>query len=214
MFNYATGVLSDPAGLLVFALAFWFTLERAWARLLATLCVGVFVRDASLLAALPAWIVLYLDSRERPGRRVLIGVGLVLLPLVLYVVLRREVDLALGGSPYVWKVGVRRLMSNVARPVSLATCAAALGPAFAILLMRRRVVSAWWTTTERRVRALIVASLLTNAGLVVYSSLSAFLSGRFVWPAYVPLALLVAVALSESAEEAPRATGASCHDRL
>jgi hypothetical protein len=200
-FNYASAVLTDAAGFLCLVMTVYLLLRRRlWLFTLAA-SVSVLTRESNLVLVLAFWIYLMLARRwvvyPRPRSwHYLLG----LIPIGLYLLVRAGfADL----RSYYWVPTLRMLIANLLRPVSWATFLLALAPPLGVIL-----VGSWrareeflerlrqWDDHQRAVMAAVGLACLMLLG---YSLLSAFMSGRFVWPLYIVLIPLAA--------QAVRATG-------
>lgn len=180
--NYGGAVLTDSTGMLVLLIAS-LALVRGWCwALLVVMAVGAGVRESTLLF-LPVMVLYYLQARDLRGLVWSLPITLTALAMV-------------AGSryyfadlpAYYWTPSWARFTANMARPISWATVLLTIGPVFVLALpgLLR------WRSLPPPVRRFVIAVAPPALALAAYSTISAFMGGRFWWPLYLALIPVIA----------------------
>jgi hypothetical protein len=191
--NYSSGVLTDPVGFL-FLTAGALTLYFEKFILLALVAsVGVLARDSVVSLSLAAWIYLFLMRDEYKSRSIWTYSFVGLVPVAFIFAIRAW----LSDIPqYVWTPSFSRVSANLTRPVSWITVLLPAAPIAIVLFygVWRRGCDRWHGLSHRQ-RAWTISLTSVSLLVLLYSVLSAFMSGRFVWPLYVtiiPISVIIA----------------------
>jgi len=195
-FNYASGVLTDPAGFFFFVLGTYLLLKKHFFFFSLVTSIGVLAREAILSLVLA--FIIYSVSRYlfRISPKLNLQVLLFSIPpIVSYLLIRTF----LSDLPhYFWYPSIHRVLSNIIRPVSWTTFLFTLSTPLIIiglgLYQKKSEVISEISLRFPRDSIMLLASIATACiVLILYSILTAFMSGRFVWPFYtilIPLAVL------------------------
>jgi len=180
--NYGGAVLTDSTGMLVLLLAS-LALVRGWLwTLLGVMTVGAGVRESTLIF-LPVIVLFHGQQCDYRGLARVVPITLVALAVA-------------AGSrhyfadlpAYYWTPSWSRFTANMARPISWATVLLTIGPVFVLALpgLRR------WRSLPSPVRRFVIAVAPPALALAAYSTVSAFMGGRFWWPLYLALIPVIA----------------------
>jgi hypothetical protein len=199
--DYGSAVLTDPAGLLMFALGAYALTRRAWLGVGISLAVGVLFREAQLIVLLAAWLLL---AYERPPKWILHILWLSLLAFAMAYFPRwyfHDVPASASvldaqaqqlvrpatedGLGFLWQPSMDWVLLNMRRPMAWLTLGLTLLP-FLLLCIPFRWT--WFPNAAPNHRRAITALALVCAALFLYSTAAAFTCGRFLWPSFVFLA--------------------------
>jgi hypothetical protein len=188
--NYSSAALTEGAGFLVMVLAIDFIRRRNYLVLTVCLALGVLVRETVLIAVLAAFLF------ELTGAQRLRAIlpALCALPAFAVIFMARAYPPEPG---YVWTPALWRVADNLQQPVAYATVLLTLAPLLLLWgygVWKGKAVHADSINPEDR--RLLRAWLIACIALFTYSLAAAFMSGRFVWPAYLALCPLVAERLA------------------
>lgn len=182
--NYSSGVLSDPSGLLFYSLCLLLVARAQWVWALTAVAVGMLARETVGIAAGVAILVLVLGHRDRGKVRWLWCLGFLIAPLVGLLITREFIGPlpASDASPSMVRLG-----RNLLRPVSWATVSLTVFPLLAVVVARRGAVADYLRGLNAAPRVLLFSGGLGVLFIFVAGVLSAFMSGRFLWPGYAVL---------------------------
>jgi uncharacterized membrane protein len=191
--NYASGVLTDPACFLITVVAAYLLLAERYSLFVVVVTLGVLVRESLLCMAVVGVLHLFLRRAPENERRRWALSAAMLMPagLVLLAVRASFRDL----PTYLWVPSRAMLFSNLVRPVSWGTFLLALAAPVVVAASGdwHRLLSLGRDHPPPE-HSLLLSLTLMSGAYVLYSILTAFMSGRFVWPAY-PVLIPWAVAI-------------------
>jgi len=177
-FYYGAIGLVDPALIAFLAAALYFLLAGRWVGLVVALLLGGLTRETIVLF-LPVLVVYFACCTGRARRDaiwLLAAIGATLGGVLLAHLLRP----AAAGEGYLWLPDWGRFLRNAARPRAWVSGAITLGlPAgLALWAMARHWPPPRWTWP-------LLAGWLTCLALFVFAMFTAYVDGRFVWPAII-----------------------------
>ena len=196
-FNYASGVLTDPAGFLVFVIAAYLLMKEKYLLLSGVISIGVLVRESLLSMVLVSVVYILLGNLSKESRhwkKVLITLILISVPpaIIFYGVRFYYSDLP---NHFYWGLSLQGFLENIQRPIGWTTFLLTLSPPlFLFLIGIHHSGFGFINTLDDRQRRLLISLTGVSVLYIAYTNLirTAFMSGRFVWPfytAFIPLAL-------------------------
>ncbi len=198
--NYASGVLTDPVGFLMFVLSIYLLLQDKYYLFAVVACLGILVRESLLavvlVSAMDILIRFFYQSEEKPlWRKAWRRVILVSVPPTITFLL---IQLYLfPGVPTIFEGGmsVSTFMLNMTgRMTAWLTLLLTLCPT--LLLFFYGIHQNGWGIIEKipkRSKILLLSITIVSVVYLLYSVGVAYMSGRFIWPFYsvlVPVSVL------------------------
>lgn len=184
--NYSSGVLTDPIGFLVFVIATYFFLNEKKLLFSLTASLGVLAREANLSLVLAMLIyTTFFDHGTWRSKASLILTGLP--PILTYFGIR----LFFSNLPgYVWLPSFDIVWQNLTSPVSWMTFLLVILPPMIMIaigmICKKPAITNLIKISDRNISVLFSWTIACTL-LIIYSVLSAFMSGRFAWPLYIAL---------------------------
>jgi uncharacterized membrane protein len=200
-FNYASGVLTDPAGFLMVVLASFLLLKEKYYLLSAVIGAGVLVRESLLTMVLVSWIYLLLSHPLGEIRLYWRRLGKILsclsiLPLATFVGVRLYFSDVLSHMQ--WGLSLQSFLRNITEPkIGMLTFFFTLLPPLVLVFLGYH--RSGWTplkNLEDREKRFLLSMSTVSILLIIYSNCfeKAYMSGRFVWPFYsalIPMTVLM-----------------------
>jgi hypothetical protein len=195
--NYSSAVLTDPLGFLLFLLAVYALLKERFLAFSLLVAIGVLARESVLVLSAAAVLYLLLTRKKKFDKSTWFTLGaVVLIPLLAFIAPR----IYFADLPsYFWVPSVSRVVSNLVTPVAWATLLlTAAVPVTLLLIGIRRTGLAFLSDPDPQKRLTLLTVTLVSTLLLLYSILTAFMSGRFFWPLYVTLIPMAVMASRET----------------
>lgn len=192
-FNYASGVMSDPAGFFMFMISLILLLNQQYLLLSLSVSLGVLVRESLLtvvlISALDILLMHFMNTggKKGIGKIVLTLAGIALPPLLIFLFVRMSLFPDIPTS-FHWGLSLKGFIRNITEPkIGWLTFAATLGPM--LLLMIYGLCHRGWADMRKageREKIFLLSVATTGMVYLMYSNsiATAYMSGRFVWPFY------------------------------
>ncbi len=186
--NYASGILTDPAGFFFITLSCYLLLCKRWIGYTLVACLGVVARDATLVVSMAFFMYMGIQALQtRQWLRYSLHALLGIFPVLVYIAVRGYYhDL----PQYIWVFSSERFWGNL-RVDTLATFLLTSIPLLGIIAVgisfgenKIPPVRTWLKSHEKTLMLCLGTSFTT---LIAYSIATACISGRFIWPAYLVL---------------------------
>lgn len=194
--NYASGVLTDPAGFLAFILGCYLLLRRKYVLVSVATCVGVLIRESLLAVVLIAMMELLIGyccqfGEKRLWKPMALKLIVVALPAIAAFLAIRLIAFPDIRDVFVWEFSLEGIIGNIARSRDgWLTLPLTLGPP--LVLLAYGIYHNGWQDVMKlpassKINLLSVA--VVSVFYLLYSNGTpvAYLSGRFAWPLYVAL---------------------------
>lgn len=194
-FNYASGVLSDPVGFLLFVIGAYLLVSESYYLLSASICVGVLAREPVLCLVLASTIYVVIGNLSQRGRsRLKVWITLLITsvpPIAVYFAVRAYFS-DVYDQGYMG-LSLRSFLTNMTRPIGWGSFLLAVGPSVIVSLIgfRQRGLGFAKSLGDREARVLLSLAV-ASLPFMIYS-LAVYNSGRYVWPFYtalIPIAVL------------------------
>ncbi|PKO05979.1 MAG: hypothetical protein CVU41_09320 [Chloroflexi bacterium HGW-Chloroflexi-3] len=191
-FNYSTAVLTDSAGFFFFILSTLFLIREKYLHFSISTTIGVFAREAILFIIIAFILFIFGNFLNKNGKYNKY-IFYILPPIFALIFVR----LFFSFLPsFYWSISLDRLMNNLSRPISWATTIATILPFMVIIIWAWKIKKldiAELNFIKQQNKILLIAIGLSCFLLFIYSLLSAFMSGRFLWPFYtviIPISVI------------------------
>lgn len=190
VFYYSTIGYIDASLICAITVGLYFVIEDKYGCLLITLCIGVFVKETIVILIL-VWVVYNVISKRFDLSEISRTILLIAAVYISYRIAKNVIPLS---QEYVWEPSVQSLFFNIGRARTWLSFILSFGiPGFISVFLywfRKDIFSSY----RREVVLTMLIGLLLSLLLFVYSLLSAYADGRFVWVSYpfsVPLSLMI-----------------------
>jgi hypothetical protein len=198
--NYSSRVLTDPVGFFLLTVSFIFLVSYRYYFFIIAVAIGVMAREANLVILPVLWFY-YAAAKKLnlPHRPSIYHILVSLAPLVIVVAIRyifRE------AGHYIWVFSLPHMLSKF-RIDTVSTFALTILPPLILILYgyfygsARKILSLQMIKSSRLVFFTVPYTLLCIV-LIIYSTLTACISGRFVWPIYLTLIPFTAIAIRDT----------------
>ncbi len=179
VFYYGAIGYVDPALVGILCFGVWQIITGRYKSLLATIFLGVLIKETVVLL-IPVILVWFIFSSSPSNKMKITWIILYGLAFLLMMFLVRW--WSPHSVPHAWLPTLDILIANLSRPRTYIAFAITAGvPFFAALIaawLLRKETLLWpnWLP--------LIAGLVITCALFLYSMLSAYSDGRFIWPAY------------------------------
>lgn len=199
-FNYASGVLTDPMGFLLFVYACYCLLKNNYFLVALVASVGVLVRE-SLLTIVPIVLIDFFLSnhftfQKKPKSKKYSFLIAIIFPILTFLILNSFFFSDIYNT-FHWGLSIQGFMRNIINnKIGWITLPLTLCPL--LLLFFYGLHYDGWNSILKsgyREKSLLLSITIISFTYIIYSLFikTAFTSGRFVWPFYsalIPLTLL------------------------
>lgn len=205
--NYASGVLTDPAGFLAFVVGCYLLLRRKYVLHSVATCVGVLIRESLLtlvLISMMELLVGYQWGCDKKGslKQLALKLMVVSIPPIATFLAIRLIAFPDIRDVFVWKFTLDGIIENIARSRDgWLTLPLTLGPPLGLLaygIHQNGWQDVMKLPSKSRVHLLSIA--VVSIFYILYSNGTpvAYLSGRFAWPFYVALIPVAVLAIQRT----------------
>lgn len=194
-FNYASAVLTDPVGFLMFSIAAYLLLVERYCLFSCAVCLGLLARESALFLV-PASIVYvvmsHLGQKKKNWMKAFGILAIVVIPPALALFADRAYFSDVPNY-YSYGLSLRKFLVNITRTINWITFFLALGPPLLLCLIGLRRDGLRFVSNLPHREARLLFSLTIVGVLHMMYSIATGMSGRYVWPYYsvlIPLAVL------------------------
>jgi len=181
--NYSSAVLTDAAGFFFIILSTLLLFREKFLWFSFSTSLGVLAREAVLFIDF-AFILYLLGNLVFNKRKYIKHLYYSIPPIFVYLLVR----LYFSFLPnYFWEISFENLTNNITRPISWLTSILTIFPIILIIIYgwnKKKLVINELISLRLQQRILIFSISTSCIILFVYSMLSAYMSGRFIWPFY------------------------------
>ena len=195
-FNYASGVLTDPVGFLMFIIAAYLLLNERYFLFTCAVCLGLLARESALFlvpASIMYIVMGYLGQRKKNWMKAFGILTVVAIPPALLLFADRAFFSDIP-NPYYYGLSLRKFVANITRTINWITFLLTLGPPVLLCLIGLRRDGLRFVADLPAREARLLFSITIVGVLHMIYSVATGMSGRYVWPSYsvlIPLAVLL-----------------------
>ncbi len=179
--------LIDPFLIFLLTLGMYLIFKENWPLLLLLFLIGSFAKETTILLLPVAFAYIY--SSKKINKGTIVWLFLFLIAYLLSIIVCREISPV--QSTYIWSPSFETMTSNLARPRTYLSFLLTFGlpgiiSVLAIFKMNRR------RDNELTYYLPLIIGIIFSILLFMFSILSAYSDGRFIWTSYpfsIPLAV-------------------------
>ena len=190
VFYYSTIGYIDAPLVCAIAIGLYFVIKDEYSYFLINLCIGIFIKE-TIVILIPIWIFYALVNKRCNSGGIIQMILLIAAAYISYRIAKNAIPLS---REYIWAPSIQSFFFNIGRARTWLSFILSFGiPGFISVFLywlRKDIFNSY----RREVVLTMLIGLLLSLLLFVYSLLSAYADGRFVWVSYpfsVPLALIV-----------------------
>jgi len=195
-FYYGSAGYIDSVLVCCLVISLYVLLKERWILFIILVIISAGVKETSVVIVFVSiWYILF-KTNIQVSRKIALIVSYIVAYSSVIVIVRNVFG---TGSEYIWLPEVQMILENISRPKTWLSFILTLGiPGFLSFFHLKRLKKYYH---QKSIKLILLFGFAISILLFVFSILSAYAQGRFIWVSYpftIPLSLYVILELRES----------------
>jgi len=192
-FYYGSSGNIDSVLICCLMIGLYVLLKEQWTLFLILLIISTGVKETSIVLVFVSVVYILLKTSMQVSRKIAIITSYVAVYASVTVIIR---NLFGTGSEYIWLPGIQKILENISRPKTWLSFILTLGiPGFLSFFHLNHLKKYY---NQKSIQLILLIGFAISILLFVFSIISAYSDGRFIWVSYpftIPLALFIILEL-------------------